>query len=185
MSRTKTGAFMKCSYCTVPVWVRKHRFGRANYFCSRTHQVQWMKDNAHKIVCAVCKVEFHCPRSEVKWRNRKTCSEKCKGALRRIQAEARWTTGVKPWSRLKRDMRYSKRMEDWRKSVFERDGYVCQVCGQKGGYLHADHIKPFAYYPDLRFELSNGRTLCVPCHKKTDTYGRKAITWAQNHLAQV
>ena len=56
----------------------------------------------------------------------------------------------------------------------ERDNYTCQICGTRGGDLEADHIKPFAYYPDIRFELSNGRTLCKPCHRKTDTYGEKA-----------
>jgi len=30
-------------------------------------------------------------------------------------------------------------------------------------------------FPELRFEPSNGRTLCVPCHKKTGTFGRGAI----------
>lgn len=38
--------------------------------------------------------------------------------------------------------------------------------------MHADHIKPFAIYPDLRFEVSNGRTLCSACHRKTESFGR-------------
>jgi 5-methylcytosine-specific restriction endonuclease McrA len=64
-------------------------------------------------------------------------------------------------------------MEDWRKAVFSRDDFTCQICGIKGGYLEADHIKPFSTHHDLRFELSNGRTLCRPCHMKTDTWGYK------------
>lgn len=60
----------------------------------------------------------------------------------------------------------------WRKAVFERDDYTCQMCGERGGNLNADHIKPFALYPDLRLQVSNGRTLCIPCHKKTPTYLR-------------
>jgi 5-methylcytosine-specific restriction endonuclease McrA len=59
----------------------------------------------------------------------------------------------------------------WRKAVFERDNYTCVWCFEKGGILHADHIKPFAYYPELRFAIDNGRTLCKSCHEKTDTWG--------------
>ena len=63
---------------------------------------------------------------------------------------------------------------EWRKSVLERDNYTCIWCGSKKK-LNADHIKPYSLYPELRYELSNGRTLCEECHKKTDTYGKKAV----------
>jgi predicted restriction endonuclease len=57
----------------------------------------------------------------------------------------------------------------WRKAVYERDNYTCQFCGKKGG-LNADHIKPWSLFPKLRFDINNGRTLCIECHKKTDSY---------------
>lgn len=71
---------------------------------------------------------------------------------------------------LRKGYEYSK----WRRSVFVRDNYTCQGCSKTGCYLEADHIKPFAYYPELRYELSNGRTLCAPCHRNTDTYAGRA-----------
>lgn len=75
-------------------------------------------------------------------------------------------------------IRSSTTMRRWRKAVFERDNYTCVWCKQKGGNLNADHIKPFAFYPELRFDLCNGRTLCVNCHKLTDTYLSKAYAHA-------
>lgn len=59
----------------------------------------------------------------------------------------------------------------WRKTIFERDDYTCQICGRHGGTLNADHIKCFAHHKELRFEISNGRTLCEPCHKRTPNFG--------------
>lgn len=62
---------------------------------------------------------------------------------------------------------------NWRRSVFERDDFTCQHCHNRGGLLHADHIKPFVSHPELRLDLSNGRTLCAGCHRKTDTWGSR------------
>lgn len=70
-------------------------------------------------------------------------------------------------------IRNSKEYRNWRGIILKRDNYTCQVCNQMEGKLNVDHIKPFAYFPELRFELLNGRTLCVDCHKKTNTYGRQ------------
>jgi len=55
---------------------------------------------------------------------------------------------------------------EWRRRVFERDGYKCRVCFA-GGKLNAHHIRPYGKFPELRFDISNGITLCEPCHKLT------------------
>lgn len=73
-----------------------------------------------------------------------------------------WKGGITP---INKTIRTSSEYKDWRKSVFARDDYTCVNCGQHGGWLEADHIKPFSLFPDLRLCISNGRTLCKPCHK--------------------
>lgn len=68
-----------------------------------------------------------------------------------------------------KDRRYPEYYE-WRRKVFERDDFTCQVCGLRGGRLNAHHIQAFAKFPELRTEASNGITLCSDCHS---TYHRK------------
>lgn len=74
----------------------------------------------------------------------------------------------------------------WRDAVFHKDNFTCQICNQYGGYLHADHIQRWAENPEMRFEVSNGRTLCVPCHYFV-TFKKKMspnTTWCNYHFTR-
>lgn len=82
----------------------------------------------------------------------------CKGEL-----HPNWKGGITPRNQRER---HSAAYANWRKTVFSRDAFTCQMCGQHGGELNAHHIKPWAVYTENRFDVSNGVTLCKTCHKK-------------------
>ena len=67
-------------------------------------------------------------------------------------------------------LRHCKEYKVWRNKVIERDNSKCVLCGSFKKII-VDHIKPLALYPQLALKIENGRVLCEPCHKKTDTYG--------------
>lgn len=98
------------------------------------------------------------------------CSHSCssKNQIKKYnENNPNWRGGT---TSINKKIRESFEYEEWRKKVFERDLYTCIFCGKVGGKLNADHIKPFALFPELRFAIDNGRTLCENCHCK---YGAK------------
>ena len=77
-------------------------------------------------------------------------------------------SGKDPLTKLRKSYEYRL----WKAAVWERDNYECIWCGSKEKLL-ADHIKPFRDYPELRFAIGIGRTLCEECHMTTDTFGAR------------
>ena len=105
-------------------------------------------------VCEQCGEAFAAKISRVQSGGARYCSRECLAASQRAIESGqnkRRTAGAE----------YRR----WRRAVFTRDGYRCQHCGQKLVALHAHHIKPWKDFPALRRDVSNGITLCGPCHK--------------------
>lgn len=144
--------------------------------------------------CLQCPVKLRLRNSRDLVR-KKFCSHRCRQLWRYGAGEFTWLTafsaaGSTPESNKKKGLpgdknpkwkidreavktrsRYEGRA--WKQAVFVRDNYTCRKCGERGGRLNAHHIKPYALYPELRWEVSNGETLCIDCHKQTDSYGWK------------
>lgn len=69
-------------------------------------------------------------------------------------------------------IRASKEYIDWRNATYKRDNYTCKMCGKRSEkgmavVINAHHIRKFSEYPELRFIIENGITLCDSCHKRT------------------
>lgn len=159
--------FRECAYCFNKIKIMPHKLIFKNSFCSKKHQIMFMKDRSFSLNCVICGKKFYCQPCQVKYRNRKTCSMECKSVYQTRLADKRRLDGVYTKHQMDRQLRYCKKANDWRVSIFKRDNYTCKKCKIRGGYLEAHHIKPFAHFPELRFELSNGITLCKKCHTKT------------------
>lgn len=85
-----------------------------------------------------------------------------------------WKGGITDENRL---LRRSEEYKSWRLKVYQRDNWTCQKCGKKLKNLVAHHKKSFKDHPELRFDVSNGQTLCRSCHKKVHEEIGKQTRW--------
>ena len=166
---------VQCIQCGKPFKLTPYKYNIGNRrHCSRKCQFKSQTGKRHNLVtifCKECNKKLVINLYEVK-RGRKFCSKKCLGQAngRRVSGKNNWNWkgGISP-----RDLA-SPKYREWRRKVFERDGYKCVQCGyDEGRILEAHHIKPWSQYPEVRFDITNGMTLCKSCHRKTDSYGVK------------
>lgn len=151
----------------------------SNKYCS--YACYWAA-RQEKHVCAICGNPTRRDKRGDRWL--KTCSDDCKMKLNTKNSIGKKCAHPFPPGKENPNYKHGKTEElhalrntvaysQWRAAVFVRDHFTCVMCGKHGGNIQADHIKPFAINPDLRFEVDNGRTLCEKCHKHTPTYGHK------------
>jgi len=97
----------------------------------------------------------------------------------------RWIPPEKRKTKLYMQIRTCRLYKAWRSSVYERDEYVCQACSDSsGGNLNAHHVVSLSFLVKKNsiktledaikckalWDISNGQTLCLDCHKQTETY---------------
>jgi hypothetical protein len=156
--RKKTGEIKICKFCGKSFYLAKCFKNRQ--YCSTSC---YSSDNRIEGVCLFCnKIAFV-------QKNRKKvifCNKDCYTKWKTYQIGEKsinWKGGITPLNARER-----KRSEyrQWRNTIFTRDDFTCQKCRKRGIEINAHHIKPFSKYEKLRYNISNGITLCVECHKK-------------------
>lgn len=88
---------------------------------------------------------------------------KCAGAYNSGENHYAWNGG--PSSEIQA-IRTSQAYKDWRKAVYRRDWFACQMpaCANPKKNIEAHHIHRVADHPELILEVNNGLTLCEECH---------------------
>ena len=155
---------MKCPKCDYETENKKSYSNHIRYGCSgyeKNKRCLWCKRLLNK------KIK---PNEQGKF-----CDNKCYSLWRSINCKGTKAPNYKDGRCIERQLlRAGLKFKNWRKEIFKRDNYTCQYCGDNtGGNLEAHHIKGFAEYKELRFDINNGITLCKKCHKKTENYGYK------------
>ena len=133
--------------------------GNANRFCSRECYNQFHNIKNKNRKCPTCGKSFIAKANEDKY-----CSWECYNKVRKPpNGENHWNwQGGKT---LQNDNRDSHEYKNWRILVYKRDNYKCVKCGSKNN-LNAHHKKSWKHYPELRYDIDNGITLCEKCHIK-------------------
>lgn len=131
-------------------------------FCPTCSPIQW-DGKSPNAICVVCGKPYAHPDPE----HCKTCSPECSrknsSAQHRGANSHFWRGGLStPEELARKGITY----KDWRLAVFTRDNRTCQLCGAQPSRPEAHHIYPFKAYPHRRTDVTNGITLCKPCHSR-------------------
>jgi hypothetical protein len=112
-----------------------------------------------KVVCENCGKEFEKHKSEIKRdvHDKNFCSLECWYEYNRGNNHYGYCGG--------QNERMNSEYHKWHNAVIERDKGYCRLChSQKRLEVH--HIYRFAIYPNMRWDIENGITLCHDCHIK-------------------
>ena len=171
-NRPKNGKYSQCSYCKKKIYVYPRNLKKKKLYCSYKCKSESQKIEKVKLICHFCNKEYDVYASYLKVRISKFCSVKCRSKYNSKYKTGENSTGWKGGkSSLSHRLRAGKKWKEWRKKVFERDNYTCNICNgrskiKKPIILHPHHIKRFSGFPELRFVVKNGMTVCIDCHKK-------------------
>lgn len=86
----------------------------------------------------------------------------------------------------KHDRRSDSAYKEWRKNVYQRDGWKCRISNPDcEGRIEAHHILGWTKYPELRYQINNGITLCHAHHPRKKVDEAKLSPFFQKLVAEM
>lgn len=181
-----------CDTCGRVFFVEPYRIKEGVKYCSLKCSGNNKKEKV-KLYCKICGDIFEIFPYRQK-ENARYCSAKCARIDRvglRISPNTEFKVGQNCGNKnhfwkggitlLNHQIRGCFKYRQWRSDIFERDDFTCQICGIRGVYLEAHHIKKFykiieeygiktleeALSCEELWNINNGVTLCRKCHNMT------------------
>lgn len=170
----------KCDMCGKAFKKEKGQVNKwKNHFCGRECYIKYLQIEENKkkgkdspkysqvdAICDWCGKKFKSYKSTAS--KARFCSLQCRNDW---QSDMMKGSKHYNWKGGKTEKRHldmiSREYKAWRRAVFQRDHYTCQICGDnRGGNLRAHHIKSYSEHPELKHDVENGVTLCEKCHIK-------------------
>lgn len=211
--KTQNMKTKNCEICNIE-YHRKPRWGSKLWerqrFCSKSCAGKFrkpIKDQPTK-VCIVCDSVFSKPsKQKLEWWNKaQFCSRECRHKIP-VSTDTRkkrsvslmgnknslgkntgilnnnWKGGITTENQ---KVRSSFEYKEWRTSVFKRDGYKCKMLNDDCTHeIHAHHILRFSEYPELRFDINNGITLCRNHHPLVRKHEQELEPFFKNLILQM
>ena len=153
-----------CNYCGNEIKKIKSQINNHN-FCNKICEGKYQSINN----CCKNNPSFH--REKTKQEIKKQSE-----SLRKTNENKRWNNQIinfidgNPICDFIFAMINDIKLEDynnWRKEIYKRDNYTCQMCNKNKCLIHAHHIIPKRLNKNLILNINNGITLCKDCHEKT------------------
>jgi hypothetical protein len=175
---------MNCTTCgkEIEKYIHKSKLERnKHFFCCRECYVKWWANNVAKGEknfnwkggniyrnCLQCGSKFSTKRNNIAKGYGNFCSSVCYGKYNAHkhmgENNVNWKGGISSeYDKIKSTDEYKQ----WRMRIYNRDRFSCKLCGVRGNRknaIDAHHIYKFSEYPELRFDINNGITLCRKCH---------------------
>lgn len=190
-SRKKQSKF--CSITCKNYYYKNFDINKICKFCNKSYTISYYKRKKSKFCSYSCS-------GKARWKNytnikkqiiiKKISVSHIKG-YKNNKIKKRFGISSPNWKGgltiLNQSIRGLEKYNKWRKEIFIRDNFTCVLCDEKQ-FLNADHITPLCYlvsknniinveqaeFCEELWDINNGRTLCIKCHKNTETYGAKS-----------
>ena len=147
-----------CLYCGKIVRTNRKDFKFCSQDCYHNNKIK----NRILCYCDYCGAELHLTNKDYNRSKKHFCNKTCSGNYHKGNKNPSYNKKL-----TEEDRKNRRRIEGygkWRKQVFQRDNYTCQISGQTDVEIIAHHLNGYDWDKKHRTDINNGITLSKEIH---------------------